>query len=117
MAHQARVTVVIPAYNAALWLRDAIASILAQGFPEVEILVVDDGSTDQTPAIVRQFAGRVRYVYQPHGGAAAARNRAILSSNSDLVAFLDADDFWLPGADRYRVLRHKLAQVEPPAAR
>jgi glycosyltransferase involved in cell wall biosynthesis len=98
MAHQARVAVVIPAYNAELWVRDAIASVLAQGSPEVEAIVVDDGSTDQTAAAVSRFAGGVRYVYQPHQGAAAARNRAILCSGSELIAFLDADDFWLPGA-------------------
>lgn len=97
MAYQPPVAVIIPAHNVELWVADAIASVLAQG-SGLETIVVDDGSTDQTAAAVRRFGGRVRYVYQPHRGAAAARNRGILSSGSELIAFLDADDFWLPGA-------------------
>jgi teichuronic acid biosynthesis glycosyltransferase TuaG len=89
------VSVIIPAYNAEAFLARAIDSVEAQTFRDFEIVVVDDGSTDGTGDVLRDLSG-VRYIRQPHLGAAAARNRALEEATGALVAFLDADDEWLP---------------------
>jgi teichuronic acid biosynthesis glycosyltransferase TuaG len=89
------VSVIIPAYNAETFLARAIRSVEAQTFRDFEIVVVDDGSTDGTAAALHAFSG-VRFIRQPHLGAAAARNRALEEGTGELVAFLDADDEWLP---------------------
>jgi teichuronic acid biosynthesis glycosyltransferase TuaG len=88
------VSVIIPAYNAEAFLARAIRSVEAQSFQDFEIVVVDDGSTDETADIARGFSS-VRYVRQPHLGPAAARNCALEGASGDFVAFLDADDEWL----------------------
>jgi teichuronic acid biosynthesis glycosyltransferase TuaG len=90
------VSVIIPAYNAEAFLARAIRSVEAQDFPDLEVVVVDDGSTDGTAEAVREF-GRVRFVGRPHQGAAAARNCGLDEADGEYVAFLDADDEWLPG--------------------
>lgn len=90
------VSVVIPAWNVEPYIARAIDSVLAQTRPPDEILVVDDGSTDNTPQIVRRYQGRVRYLHQPQTGAAEARNRGIAEATGHWIAFLDADDQWLP---------------------
>ena len=89
------VSVVIPAYNHARYLPAAIESALAQTLPPAEITVVDDGSTDGT-ARARSPAGRVRVVHQANRGVSAARNAGAARSGGDVLAFLDADDGWLP---------------------
>lgn len=91
------VSVVIPTYNYARFLAHAIESILAQEGAEAEIIVVDDGSTDHTHEVARRFAGNIEYVSTPHRGPAFARNTGIELSKGELIAFLDADDYWLPG--------------------
>lgn len=90
------VDVVIPAYNAQQYLREAIASVIAQTAPVARIIVVDDGSTDATCDIARGCGPRVEVHRQPNLGAAAARNAGIARCDAALVAFLDADDRWLP---------------------
>jgi glycosyltransferase involved in cell wall biosynthesis len=90
------VAVVIPSYNAASCLARALDSVLAQTYREYRIYVIDDGSTDDTEAVLRPYAGRVVCVHQTHAGQASARNQGIRLSNSPYVAFLDADDEWLP---------------------
>jgi teichuronic acid biosynthesis glycosyltransferase TuaG len=89
------VSVIIPAYNAEVFLARAIRSVEAQSLRDFEIVVVDDGSTDGTADIAQGFTS-VRFLSQPHLGAAAARNRGLEDAGGDLVAFLDADDEWLP---------------------
>jgi teichuronic acid biosynthesis glycosyltransferase TuaG len=89
------VSVIIPAYNAQEFLARAIRSVERQTFTDFEIVVVDDGSTDATAEAAQAFS-RVRFFRRPHLGAAAARNRGLQEAGGDLVAFLDADDEWLP---------------------
>jgi len=93
---QPQVSVIICAYNAAAFIAETLESLLAQTWPPVEILVVDDGSTDATPAIVQSFAPRVRYLYQVNAGSSAARNTGIAASCGDLLCFFDADDLMPP---------------------
>jgi len=90
------VSVVIPAYNCALYVAEAVESALGQTFEPHEVIVVDDGSTDGTRAALAAYETRIRYVHQANQGAAAARNRGLLEARGDLIAFLDADDVWLP---------------------
>lgn len=89
------VSVVIPAHNAAAFLAEAVASVRAQTVPVTEIIVVDDGSTDATPAVIAALG--VRSLRKEKGGAAAARNRGAELATGEWLAFLDADDLWLPG--------------------
>ena len=89
-----RVSVVIPTYNRADFLREAIASALQQDYPNVELIVVDDGSRDDTAAVVGEFGPAVHYLWQENRGVSAARNRGAAASTGDLIAFLDSDDLW-----------------------
>jgi hypothetical protein len=92
-----RVSVVIPTFNHAAYLPDAIDSVLTQSFSDLEVIVVDDGSTDETPEVVRRFTdGRVRNLRQENRGLSAARNAGIAASRGSLVALLDADDLYEP---------------------
>jgi glycosyltransferase involved in cell wall biosynthesis len=88
------VTVIIPTWNAARFLPEAIENILSQNYPALEIIIVDDGSTDDTAAVVKSLPCDVRYFRQENSGPAAARNRGIRDSSGDLIAFLDSDDLW-----------------------
>lgn len=90
------ISVVIPTYNRADCLERSIRSVLTQTFHDFELIVVDDGSTDETPAILRKFAHALRPLFQPHRGVSAARNRGIREARGRLLAFLDSDDEWLP---------------------
>lgn len=91
-----KVSVIIPTYNYGRFITEAIESVLAQTFPIHEIIVVDDGSTDETEKNVRKFGAKVRYFKQKNGGVCAARNNGVENSSGDFIAFLDADDEWLP---------------------
>jgi glycosyltransferase involved in cell wall biosynthesis len=90
------VSVVIPAYNQAQYLAEAIDSVLGQAVSGMEIIVVDDGSTDETAAIAQQYGADVRYIYQENQGLAAARNTGIRAARGHYVALLDSDDLWKP---------------------
>lgn len=94
-----KVSVIIPAYNHSRFLAQAIRSARAQeGRHDVEIVVVDDDSTDDTPQVLNELAGTdLRIIKHKHAGPAASRNRGISESRGEWVAFLDADDYWLPG--------------------
>ena len=87
----------MPAYNARPYIEDAIRSVLNQDYPNIELVVVDDGSQDGTPEAAEQFDSRVKVLRQKNAGPAAARNRGIAAASGDFIAFLDADDVWLPG--------------------
>jgi glycosyltransferase involved in cell wall biosynthesis len=91
-----RVSVAIPSYNCARYLPEAIQSVLAQTHPAHEIIVVDDGSTDDTPRVLQRYRERVFTVRQSNLGASSARNTAIERATGDWIAFLDADDVWKP---------------------
>ncbi len=90
------VSVVIPTYNLATHVKDAIESVLRQTYRDFELIVVDDGSTDNTEFVVTSYGDKVIYVKQSNRGVSAARNRGIKISRSKYVAFLDADDLWAP---------------------
>ncbi len=102
----ARVSAVIPVYNGAATIGRAVASVLAQRFDgALETIVVDDGSTDSTRAILAGFGDRIRTLHQPNRGPAAARNAGARMATGEFLAFLDADDEWTP---------EKLARTVPP---
>src|SRR5271165_6953801 len=96
----ATVDVIIPAYNAAKYLPKAIESVISQTFEDWHIVLVDDGSTDDTAAVVAPYRERLgakmSYIRQENRGLPAARNAAIRASSAELLALLDADDIWLP---------------------
>lgn len=92
-----RVSVVMPAYNCAATVRDAVDSVLAQDDIDLELIVVDDGSTDGTRDVLAGYGKRLRLLRQANAGPAAARNRALALARGEYIAFLDADDLWLPG--------------------
>src|SRR5947209_3795753 len=92
-----RVSVIIPLYNKAPYVRRTLDSVRAQTFADYEVIVVDDGSTDGGAAVVEGFGDpRFRLIAQPNAGPGAARNRGLAEAGGEFVAFLDADDEWLP---------------------
>jgi glycosyltransferase involved in cell wall biosynthesis len=91
-----RVSVIIPSYNCARYLGRAIDSANAQTYKDYEILVVDDGSTDDTKDVAMQYGRKLTYLYQQNRGVSAARNHAISKASGELLAYLDADDMWYP---------------------
>jgi glycosyltransferase involved in cell wall biosynthesis len=90
------VSVVIPVFNGERFLREAVQSVLDQQYAPLEIIIVDDGSTDGTATVARSLPATVRYLHQPNQGPAAARNRGIEQAQGGLIAFADADDLWPP---------------------
>lgn len=91
------VSILIPCFNAERWIGQAIESALAQDGPAIEVVVVDDGSTDNSLAVVRQFGDRVRWETGPNRGGNPARNRLLALARGEWVQYLDADDYLLPG--------------------
>jgi glycosyltransferase involved in cell wall biosynthesis len=91
------VSVIIPTYNRAGMLKEAIDSVLAQNYSDFELIVVDDGSTDETPQILNSYGDKVKRICQRNQGVSAARNRGIAAASGGYMAFLDSDDLWLPG--------------------
>ena len=91
-----KISVVIPCYNSATTIQETIESVLVQTYRDFEIIVVDDGSTDGSKEMIHSYGDQVRYFYQPNAGQAAARNKGIREAKGEYIAFLDADDLWLP---------------------
>jgi glycosyltransferase involved in cell wall biosynthesis len=95
-----RVSIIVPAYNAARYLQAAIESVVRQTYADWELIVVDDGSTDETPSVVYSYrarlGGKLQYIYQPNRGLPTARNTGIRQAQGEFIAILDADDVWLP---------------------
>jgi glycosyltransferase involved in cell wall biosynthesis len=96
MKDQPLVSVVIPTYNRAYILRQAIDSVLNQTYANCEVIVVDDGSADETQHLLRSYGVRIRVLTQRNSGPSIARNRGIAAATGSIVAFLDSDDYWLP---------------------
>ena len=91
------ISVLIPVYNGARYLSECIASVCAQSRQADAIIVIDDGSDDETPAVAAEWGRRIHYHRVPHGGLPRARNRALDLVETEVVAFIDCDDIWLPG--------------------
>lgn len=90
------ISCVIPVFNGERFVAEALESVFAQTYRPIEVVVVDDGSTDSTAEMLGSFGGRITVICQPHAGAPVARNRGIEAAAGELVAFQDADDLWLP---------------------
>jgi glycosyltransferase involved in cell wall biosynthesis len=91
-----RVSVIIPTFNCARFLGRAIRTALSQTYTDHEVIVVDDGSTDETQEVVAPVGRKIHYLYQTNRGASSARNLALSQANGELIAYLDADDMWYP---------------------
>lgn len=98
-----RVSIVIPTYNYGHYVGDAINSCLRQTYPDLEIIVIDDGSTDNTRCVCEGFGDKIVYIYQKNSGPSAARNAGIARSTGEFLTFLDSDDMLTPESIRLRV--------------
>lgn len=114
MNSQPLVSAIIPTYNRARAVCEAVESVLRQTYPRVEVIVVDDGSTDDTQQELKKYGDRIRVVTQPNAGPSAARNHGIAMARGEFVAFLDSDDLWLPtNLERQVGLLQKVGQSVP----
>jgi len=108
------VSVIIPTYNRAAMISRTIENIFAQTYPRVELIVVDDGSTDDTQAKLSAFGDRLRIITQPNAGPAVARNRGAGAARGEIIAFQDSDDFWKPTKlARQVALLSKYSEIAP----
>ena len=94
MADDGLISVIIPVFNCERYVKQSIQSVLDQDYDQIELVVVDDGSTDASAHVVRSFEPHLILVSRPNGGISAARNTGVEASHGDLIAFLDADDLW-----------------------
>jgi len=101
------ISVIIPTYNYARYLRQAIDSALAQTYAPLEVIVIDDGSTDETPQVLAEYGERIRTIRQINAGVGAARNSGVAAARGEYIALLDSDDLWLP-----RKLELQIARFE-----
>ncbi len=100
------ISVIIPTFNSALYIEETLNSVFSQGWRDLEVIVMDDGSTDNTISILNRLAeqeSRLRVFQQPNGKPAKARNNAIRLAKGEWIAFMDSDDIWLPGKLEYQV--------------
>ena len=114
MKDDLRISAVIPTFNRGHIVGRAIESALAQELAPAEIIVVDDGSVDDTQSVAESYGQTVRYVHQANGGVAAARNRGVREAECDWIAFLDSDDYWVP--EHLRRMARAIAATEGEAA-
>lgn len=118
MLLQPQVSVIIPTFNRKDWLTKAVDSVLSQTFTDFELIVVDDGSTDDTRSLFKTAETRVSYLYQQNQGVAAARNAGVRAAQGEWLAFLDSDDAWLPSKLEKQMAFHqhnprfKISQTE-----
>ena len=98
-----RVSVIIPTYNRSGYIKGALESVLTQDYGNIEVIVVDDGSIDNTRQVLQIFGNRIKYIYQDNAGPACARNRALKAATGDLIAFNDSDDIWCQDCLKERV--------------
>ena len=109
MSDNALVSVILPVYNSGLTAISAIDSIVAQKYPNIEVIIINDGSTDDSLNIINTYVNcledhlRIKVVSQVNGGVSAARNRGISESNGDYLAFIDSDDQWVEGKLHYQI--------------
>ena len=103
MGNESQVSAIIPVYNGERYLAETIKSVLAQTYRSLEVIVVDDGSTDESAPIAKSFGSSIRYCYQPNLGTAAALNRGISLACGDYFAFLGADDLWTEDKTRLQM--------------
>src|SRR5262245_12005814 len=89
-----KITIIIPTFNREAFITRAVDSALAQSFKDHEIIVIDDGSTDNTKAVLKCFGSKIHYIYQKNAGVSTARNTGIKSATGEWIAFLDSDDEW-----------------------
>ena len=97
MEHRMKISVVIPVYSVAKYLPECVNSVLNQSYEHIEIILVDDGSADESPAICEHYATsypNVKVIHKENGGLSDARNQGIKSATGEYIAFLDGDDFW-----------------------
>ena len=113
MKNKDLVSVVIPAYNQAIYLANAVESVLRQTYNHFEIIVVDDGSTDNTHSVIEKYKEQILYIWQENQGLAGARNTGLRNASGSLICLLDADDEWSP---QYLERMTKLAMEDPGAA-
>ncbi len=99
------VSVIIPVFNGSRFLAEAIESARSQDYEPLEIIVVDDGSTDSTAEVAARYGDEIRYIFQQNGGPAVARNRGIAEARGEVIAFLDVDDLWPGGKLELQVAR------------
>lgn len=105
-----RISAIIPTYNYASYVHRAVDSALSQTYPVTEVIVVDDGSTDNTRETLARYGDRIKYIYQANRGLAGARNTGIRAATSEWLAFLDSDDWWLSEKIERQV---RLVQADP----
>jgi glycosyltransferase involved in cell wall biosynthesis len=105
----ALISCIVPVFNGERFLGEALDSILAQTYRPVELIVVDDGSTDATAQVAARYTRHVSYLRQEHSGSAAAKNNGLRAAQGDLIAFLDADDLW--HADKLSRQRDRLLEL------
>ncbi len=105
------ISTILPVFNGARYIQQAIESILEQDHEPMEIIVVDDGSVDDTRKVVQRFGSRVTYVYQENAGIAITMNHGVKLSAGSLLAFLDSDDYWLPG----KIIKQRAALEQDPS--
>jgi glycosyltransferase involved in cell wall biosynthesis len=111
MRREKRITVIIPTFNRQSFIGSAVESVLTQAIDDLEIIVVDDGSTDETQTALKPYMKSIRYIYQENGGVSAARNRGVRESRGALLAFLDSDDVWSLGKLKAQIDRVSTEEV------
>lgn len=114
--NQPLISVIVPVYNGETFLEEAINSIIKQNYQPLEIIIIDDGSTDKTAQIASKFKNVAKYIYQQNAGPSSARNIGIKMAKGDLITFLDSDDLWLEGALKQQIFylqnNHKIDIVQ-----